>query len=71
VSDAITCGGRFRIFVVVDNFIRECVRLIADTSISGLRIAREQDMAILDRLAKPGTVVSDNGTKLTSMAILR
>ena len=41
VSDAFACGRRFRIFAVVDDFTRECVRLIADTSISGLRVARE------------------------------
>jgi putative transposase len=28
-------------------------------------------MAILERLAKPGTVVSDNGAELTSMTILK
>ena len=71
VSDAMTCGRRFRIFAVVDDYTRECVRLIADTSISGARVARELDMAIFERLAKPATVVSDNGTELTSMAILR
>ena len=43
----------------------------ADTSISGMRVARELDLAILERLAKPAMVVSDNGTELTSMAILR
>ena len=56
---------------MVDDFTRECVRLIADTSISGARVARELDLAILERWAKPGTVVSDNETELTSMAILR
>ena len=35
VSDAFTCVRRFRIFAVVDDYSRECVRLIADTSISG------------------------------------
>jgi putative transposase len=59
VSDALSCGRRFRIFAVVDDHSRECVRLIADTSISGARVARELEMAILARLAKPGTVVSD------------
>jgi putative transposase len=43
VSDALACGRRFRIFAVVDDFTCECVRLIADTSISGLRVARELD----------------------------
>ncbi len=70
VSDAFACGRRFRIFAVVDDFTRECVRLIADTSISGLRVARELDRAIAER-ARPAMIVSDNGTELTSMAILR
>jgi len=70
VSDAFACGRRFRIFAVVDDFTRECVRLIADTSISGLRVARELDTAIAER-ARPAMCVSDNGTELTSMAILR
>ncbi len=29
MSDAFACGRRFRIFAVVDDFSRECVRLIA------------------------------------------
>ena len=61
---------QFRIFAVVDDFTRECVRLIADTSISGMRVARELDWAIAER-SRPAMVVSDNGTELTSMAILR
>jgi putative transposase len=42
-----------------------------DKSISGARVAGDLDVAILERLTKPGTVVGDNGTELTSMAILR
>ena len=71
VSDAFACGRRFRIFAVVDDYSRECVRLIADTSISGARVGRELDAAVLERMARPYTIVSDNGTELTSMAILR
>lgn len=71
VSDALVCGRPFRIFALVDDYSRECLALIADTSISGMRVARELDLAILERLAKPAMVVSDNGTELTSMAILR
>ena len=66
-----TYDRRFRIFAVVDDFTRECVRLVADTSISGARVARELNLVIHERSAKRGTVVSDNGTELTSMAILR
>ena len=43
---------------------------VGDTSLSGVRVARELD-AIIARRGKPCTVVSDNGTELTSMAILR
>ena len=71
VSDAFACGRRFRILAVVDDYSRECVRLIADTSISGVRVGRELDAAVFEWMARPHTIVSDNGTELTSMAILR
>jgi putative transposase len=70
VSDAFTDGRRFRIFAVVDDFTRECLALVADTSLSGARVARELDTLIAVR-GKPCMVVSDNGTELTSTAILR
>jgi len=70
VSDAFTDGRRFRILAVVDDFSRECLALIADTSLSGLRVVRELD-AIIALRGRPDTIVSDNGTELTSMAVLR
>lgn len=70
VSDAFTDGRRFRILAVVDDFTRECLCLVADTSLSGLRVARELD-AVIARRGRPRSCVSDNGTELTSMAILR
>lgn len=69
VSDAFTDGRRFRILAVVDDFTRECLTLVADTSISGRRVARELDVVIAGR-GRPVTCVSDNGTELTSTAIL-
>lgn len=69
VSDAFTDGRRFRILAVVDDFTRECLCLVADTSLSGIRVARELD-AVIARRGRPCMVVSDNGTELTSMAIL-
>ena len=55
---------------MVDDFTRECVTLVADTSLSGFRVARELDAAIANR-KRPAMIVSDNGTELTSMAILQ
>ena len=69
VSDQLTCGRRFRILTVVDDCTRECLALVADTSLSGARVARELDGLVRTR-GKPAMVVSDNGTELTSNAIL-
>ena len=69
VSDQLLDGRRFRILAVVDDCTRECLTLIADTSLSGVRVARELDRLIVER-GRPGTIVSDNGTELTSNAIL-
>ena len=69
ISDAFTDGRRFRVLAVVDDFTRECLTLIADTSLSGSRVARELD-AIIARRGRPNTILSDNGTEFTSAAIL-
>ena len=69
-ADQFIDGRRLRILVVVDDCTRECLALIADTSISGIRVARELDRLLGER-GKPKTIVSDNGTELTSNAILR
>ena len=55
---------------MVDDFTRECLALVADTSLSGARVARELN-AIVALRGKPLAVVSDNGTELTSTSILR
>lgn len=70
VSDQLTDGRRFRIMTVVDDCTRECLALIADTSLSGARVAREL-ATLFDTRGKPQTVVSDNGTEFTSNAILK
>src|SRR5246127_2051088 len=69
VSDQLTDGRRFRILTVVDDCTRECLALVADTSLSGTRVARELDRLMIER-GKPKMVVSDNGSELTSNAIL-
>src|SRR3546814_6912308 len=70
VSDALADGRRFRALCVVDDFTREALAVVVDTSLSGQRVARELDRIIVRRGA-PQMVVSDNGTELTSHAILR
>ena len=68
VSDTLTDSRKFRMLAVVDDFTRECIVLVADTSLSGARVTRELDTAIANR-GRPLMIVSDNGTEFTSMAI--
>ena len=70
VSDVFGYGRRVRMLAVIDNCSRECLALVADTSLSGVRVARELD-ALIRIHGKPGMIVSDNGTELTSRAILQ
>jgi putative transposase len=69
VSDGFSDGRRFRVLCVVDDFTRECLALVADTSISGARVARELDVIAAQR-GYPASMVSDNGSEFTSRAIL-
>ena len=70
VSDAFTDGRWFRILAVVDDFTRENLALIADTSLSGARVVRELQ-TLCEQRGHPKTIVSDNGTELTSTAVLK
>jgi putative transposase len=70
VSVALSDGRKFRLLSVIDDFSRECLATVADNALSGERVTRE-----LDRIASvrdyPCMIVSDNGTELTSNAILK
>ena len=70
VSDSLVDGRRFRIFCVIDDFSQECLATVVDTSLSGIRVAKELDI-IAGRRGYPCMIVSDNGTELTSNAILK
>jgi len=67
--DTLSSGRRFRILTLVDDFTRECLGLIVDTSLTALRVVRELDQIIESR-GCPRMIVSDNGTEFTSNAIL-
>lgn len=69
VHDQMATGRRFRVLNVVDDVTRECLAAVPDTSISGKRVVRELTALIAVR-GKPGMIVSDNGTELTSNAVL-
>jgi putative transposase len=55
---------------VIDDFSRECLATVVDTSLPGQRVVRELDKLVALRGA-PAAMVSDNGTELTGNAALR
>ena len=70
LSDTFGVPRKFRILAVNDDCCRENLCLMADTSISGARVARELD-ARVRVYGKPSSIVSDNGTEFTGRAILK
>ena len=69
VSDQSVCGRRFRVLNVIDDYSRECVGQIVDTSIGGERVVRLLE-ELGQRRALPKTLVCDNGSEFTSKAML-
>jgi len=69
IHDQLATGRRFRVLNIVDDVTRECLRAVVDTSISGKRVVREL-ADLIDERGAPRMIVSDNGTELTSNAVL-
>ena len=67
VSDTLSDGRRFRILCIVDDFSRECLATVVDTSLGGVRVVRELARLSFER-ALPETVVSDNELSKKAMA---
>jgi len=46
ICDTLTDGRRFRALAVVNDFTRDCLAQVANTSLSGARVLRQQDAVI-------------------------
>jgi putative transposase len=68
VADSLANGRRVRCLAVVDDFTRECVAAVVDTSISGARVARELDEVIVMRGA-PASITVDNGPEFAGRVL--
>src|SRR5690606_16464926 len=67
VHDQLISGRRFRVFNLIDDFDKNCLAQIIDTSISGRRIA-DCLRALSASRGLPQRIVCDNGPELTSRA---
>ena len=70
MSDAFEDGQRFRVPCIVDDCRREALSTVVDRALSGARMTRELD-GLIRRCGQPDMIVSDNGTEMTSHAVMR
>ena len=68
VADSLANGRRIRCLTLVDNFTKECLAIVADTSIIGQRVTRELDQVIAVR-GSPGSISVDNGPEFAGRAL--
>jgi len=61
IADTLSDGRRFRILCVVDDFSRECLACVVDTSLSGVRVVRE-----LERLTGERPAATSSATRPVS-----
>jgi putative transposase len=68
VSDALSCGRRFRALTLIDAHSRECLALEVDTCLTSHRVVR-----VLEQLKEwrglPQVIQVDNGSEFTSRAM--
>jgi len=68
VHDRLVDGPLIRMLLVMDHYTRQCLLLVAVTSISGARVGRALD-SLMGKYDKPLAILSDNGSEFTSHAI--
>lgn len=69
VHDTLSDGRKIRLLTVIDEFTRECLQIVVDTSLNGRRVTKELEK-IIEQRGKPEMIKSDNGTEFTSNAVL-
>lgn len=68
MHDALVGGRSLRILNIIDDFTRECVAMVVDTSLGGDRVSRVLDQLKEER-GLPRVLLSDNGPEFTSLAM--
>jgi putative transposase len=68
VSNRLLDGRWFRVLTVVDQFTRECLTLLVDSSLTGTKVAQALSEIVAVRGA-PVSITVDNGTEFQSKAM--
>lgn len=68
ISGSLANCRRFRCLNIIDLFTRECLKILVDRSISGMKVAKTLDM-LKERYSLPEAIITDNGSEFTSKAM--
>ncbi len=68
ISDQLSHGRRFRVLNIIDDYSKEMVGQLVDTSITGHQVARFLDQLSEERNL-PQSITCDNGSEFTSKAM--
>lgn len=68
LHDQLSSGRRIRGLSVIDDYSRQCLANVIDTSISGTHVARELD-GLINWHGRPSDIACNNGIEFTSVAI--
>src|SRR5208283_4427733 len=68
VSNRLLDGRWFRVLTVVDQFTRECLVLLADSSLTGTKVAQALSEIVAER-GTPASITVDNCTEFQSKAM--
>lgn len=70
VHDALADGRKIRLLTIVDEYTKECLQIVVDTSLNSNRVVQALEKIMKER-GKPEMITSDNGTEFTSNYLLR
>ena len=62
-------GRRIRSMTILDDYSRECLNIVVDTSLTGQGVCEELAILMSFR-GKPEKIITDNGTEFTSNKVL-
>ena len=69
VADSLANGRRVRLLNVVDDCTRQCLAAEPDTSLPGLRVARELDRVAFEQGGFPEVITVDNGPEFAGRVL--
>ena len=68
IHDSISNGRKFKNLTIVDDYTKECPLILAETSITGKRVAEELDK-LKEKIGLPKEITVDNGPEFISNAL--